>query len=82
VEIVSFCSDGDVRASHPNITEYSEYFIPEWWAAFFWNCTNLTHIDQSCVLLSWWLYCEILGLCFGGVVVPWRSWWWIPNIAQ
>jgi hypothetical protein len=29
VEIVSFCSDGDVRASHPNITEYSEYFIPE-----------------------------------------------------
>ena len=38
--------------SWPKMAEYGEHFIPEWWAEFFWNWTNLIPIGQLLVVLS------------------------------
>ena len=29
------------QTSSPSKADHGEHFIPEWWAEFFWNCTNM-----------------------------------------
>jgi hypothetical protein len=39
-----------MQALHPNISKYGEHLILKWRAEFFYNCTNLMPIGQSCLL--------------------------------
>jgi len=41
-----------ILASELNMVEYGVQFIPDWWAEFFWNFTNLMSIVQSDELLT------------------------------
>ena len=47
--------------SWPKMAEYGEHFIPEWWAEFFWNWTNLIPIGQLLVVLS---AIQAINMCF------------------